>query len=306
MLCTLWVNCQISPSNMATTESNSRHNNRLSLILKPSPPLSAVSHGQPKPVFRRSASINYEGHSRDRPVKTQRQSLQLSPPTPPMHPLLSSPATPDRSLAFFPRARGGPGPLMSQQPQGKSHTSQPPHQRSRTTSAREKQAMESPKLKRLSPDLFLPTPAELRKHPRPLRDRRPAKHRASVDVTPAMGWIKSADGVRQKQVIASPTRTHKIGRASADNGVPDSEVRPDPVRPLSVPLPEKQRVMNVRRAKKMQQVRGGYGSDLFLYSRGLETLIPLRWIVGFRLRATVLPFPGYTRATSSERDYGRI
>ena len=193
--------------------------------------------------------IHKEG-PRPLPVKKLRQSLQPFPPTPAMHPLLSGPATSDFPLIVFSQTCSGSGPLMSQPTRGRPHPPHTPNSQSRTTSDREKQSTELPKSKRRSPDLFWPGPAEPQKHPRTLRSRGAMKHRASVDVTSGTGWIMSADGDGPKQVTASSNRplwTHKRGQASVGGGVWDREARLEP-------LPEKQRVMNVRRAKKMQQV----------------------------------------------------
>lgn len=246
--------------------TNSRNYKRLSLILAPSPPLSAVSHGKPRPVAPDSVPINHQEGSHPLPVKNPRQSLQTFSPAPTMHPLLSGPTTSDLPLIVFSQTCSGSGPLMSQPlPRGRSYTSHNLHPQSHTTSVREKQTTELPKPKCRSPDLFLPSAAEPKKHPRVLRNRRGVKHRASVDVTSATGWIMPADDDGTKQVATSPNRslwTHKRGQTSVGGGVWDREPSLSPVEPLQVPLPEKQRVMNVRRAKKMQQVRVDYNSGL--------------------------------------------
>lgn len=174
-----------------------------------------------------------------------------------MHPLLSGPATSDLPLIVFSQTCSGSGLLMSQQPQLRAHNLHTPLSRSRSTSDKEKETAELPKPKSRSSDLFFPSSAEPKIRPRTLRNRRAAKHRASVDVTSGMGWITSADGDGPKQVTTSSARslwTHKRGQTSLGGGVWDREARPDPLEPLLEPLPEKQRVMNVRRAKKMQQV----------------------------------------------------
>lgn len=247
---------------------NNRHYKRLSLILAPSPPLSAVSHGQPWPVPRDSVPINHQEGPRSLPVKSPRQSLQLPSPAPLMHPLLSGPATSDLPLIVFSQTCSGSGPLMLQPPQATPRTPHSPHLQPRTSSDREKHMTESPKPKRPSPDLFLPIPAEPRRSPRTLRNRRAVKHRASVDVTSAMGWIISADDDGPKQVTTSFNRSllaHRRGQASEGGAMWDREALFGPVGPLSEPLPEKQRIMNVRKAKKMQQVRAGYSSDPFFF-----------------------------------------
>jgi hypothetical protein len=244
--------------------SNNRDYNRLSLTLAPSPPLSVVSHVQPRTAPRDPVPISHQEGSQPLPVKSPRQSLQSFPPTPTMHPLFSGPAASDLPLIVFSETCIGPGSLVLQQPGGRPHASHSPRSQSRTTPDREKRTTELPKSKRRSPDLFSPTPAEPQKPPRTLRNRHAMKHRASVDVTSAMGWIMS-DGGGPKQVTAPYNRslwTHKRGLASVGGGVWDREARLDPVELLPEPLPEKQRAMNVRRAKKMQQVRVGYSSAL--------------------------------------------
>lgn len=255
---------------------NSRHYKRLSLILSPSPSLSAVSHGQSWPEPRDSMPISHQEGPRSLPVKTPRQSLQPCPPSPTMHPLLSGPSTSDLPLIVFSHTCSGSGPLMSQSLRRRPHAPHGPHSQSRIPSERDKQATGPPKPKRRSPDLFLPSSTGPRERPRTLRSRSAVKHRASIDVTSATGWIMSADGDGQKQVTASPNRpswTHKRGQASVGGGVWGREARLGSMEPLPEPLPEKQRVMNVRRAKKMQQVRFDYSSRLFFCYHGLEALI---------------------------------
>lgn len=148
---------------------------------------------------------------------------------------------------------------MPQPPRGRPHTSEGPRSRPRTTSNTEKKGTVLPKPKRLSSELFVSTPTDFKNNPRVLRNRRHAKHRASVDVTSATGWIASLDGVKPKQVPAPSNQSmwsRERGRASLDSDVWDREARFGSTNSPLDPLPEKQRVMNVRRAKKMQKVFG--------------------------------------------------
>lgn len=249
--------------------SDSRRRNRLALIPTPSPPLPVVSDSQPRSQSRDSASINEE-RSRPSLVKTLRRSLELFTPAPTMRPLLSGPVSSDLPLAVFSQNCSGSRPPMAYPPGGGRHSYGRPRSRPRTTSNKEKKGTALPKPKRPSPDLFVPTPTDLKNNSRTLRNRREVKHRASVDVTSATGWIASADGVKPKQVTAPSNRSvwsHKRGRASLDSNVWDREARFGSTNFPLDPLPEKQRVMNVRRAKKMQKVCVDYRFDLFSFSR---------------------------------------
>lgn len=260
------------PPNLAASMSNSR---RLTLILVPSPPLSAVSHALPRPPSRRSASISRrEGPQPSPVVKNQGRSLHPFPPTstPKMYPLLPGSTASDLPLIVFSHTRSGSGPLVSQLPRGRPNTTPSSRSRHRTPSDKGKQAAELPKPKQISPDLFLPTPVEHQKHSHTSRNRRAMKHRASVDVTSAMGWIRSTDGAESKQITEPSSRSlwaHKRGQASVGGGVWDRETRLGSANPLPEPLPERQRVMNVRRAKKMQQVRADAISDSFFHCSGM-------------------------------------
>ncbi|KAF9650748.1 hypothetical protein BDM02DRAFT_3127543 [Thelephora ganbajun] len=129
---------------------------------------------------------------------------------------------------------------------------------------RRTQVKEPPKPKRPSNDLFLPAQtlsSKYQKPPRTAQNWATQKRRASVDVTPTVDRIALAGGAEPKQVTVSRSQslwTHKRGSASVTDGLRDVETRLSRMNPLPEPLTEKQRVMNVRRAKKMQQV---FGSD---------------------------------------------
>jgi hypothetical protein len=230
-----------------------------------------------------------------------------------MHPLLPGSPTSDLPLIVFSQTRSGSGPLVSQLPRGRpNNTLRSSRSRHRTPFDKGKQAAELPKPKKISPDLFLPTPVEHQKRSHTSHNRRAMKHRASVDVTSGMGWIGSTDGAESKQITEPSSQSlwaHKRGQASVGGGVWDRETLLGSVNPLPEPLPERQRVMNVRRAKKMQQVRADTISDSFFHCSGMQTLIDLRCIAGFRLGATTVPFPDHadkTRFGGRGRRYGCI
>jgi len=87
------------------------------------------------------------------------------------------------------------------------------------------------------------------------------KRPASVDVTPTTDRIVVAGGVGPKQVPLSRSRSlwsHKDGPTAIGDDAPRE------ANPLREPLTEKQRVMNVRRARKMQQVRIDFSRPLFI------------------------------------------
>jgi len=212
-----------------------------------------------------------------------------------MNPLLSGSATSDLPLIVFRRASSRSGTPMSQTLQERpprtesSSTSHRPH---RATTNREKrfglslsvvqptfpalsstslprnqgkngriQVTGPPEPRRPSEESFLPIPPlspDIQRSPRAARSRATLKRRASVHVTSTLDQITLGNGVKPKQVTVSrsrSSRTHKEGLTAIGDDTSEEETRSSRVNPFPEPLAEKRRVMNVRRAKKMQQVR---------------------------------------------------
>lgn len=293
----------------ATTMANDQRRNRLSAILFPST-LFAKSHVRSLSVSSDSVQISHGEDSRPKRVKNQRRSLQLFS-FPPTSPLLSGPAATYRPLSAL-ETSGGLEPLMSHPPRERpprkrplcvenpstprsSHSSNRP---SNEGTRRRGQAMEPPRSRRPSVDSYLPTPAvspDLQSYPRTSRNR--LKRRASVNVIPTPNQITLVGSAEPKQLTVSRTRslrTSKNGLSTIRDDAQHEETYLRGVNPLPDALAEKQRVMNVRRARKMQQVRAGFSPELcFLYC-AFKILIELLCIVGFRFRAPPGAVPSHT------------
>lgn len=81
----------------------------------------------------------------------------------------------------------------------------------------------------------------------------------------------------------------------------DREDRLGPVEPLPEPLPEKQRAMNVRRAKKMQQVRIDYSFAVIAESRSLFTCNTLQ-VFGSELPSSLVQITQAAPVPEEEND----
>ena len=274
--------------------ADSRRRDRLSVILSPSPSLLALSHAQSRPASSVLVPISHNGGLRPSQVKGPRRSSQsqFSPSTPTMNPLLSGSASSD-----LPSGSVVLQPLRERPPHiGDVPTPHYPHSRRATTNRRKRaggslpaveptfpllsnirqptnegknrrlQVAESPKPRRSSEDSFLPIPAlspDLQRSPPASRNRTLEKRRASVDISSTFDRI--TDSAQPKQVTVSRSRslwTHREGLPTIGDDTLDEETRFGRANPLPEPLAEKQRVMNVRRAKKMQQVCVDFNSDL--------------------------------------------
>lgn len=244
--------------------SNTQRRNALSLILVPSPSLSALSDGQPRPPLQVSPSISNQER---RPVKSPRQLMYHLPAPPKMQPLLSGSASSDLPLIVFSQTSCGGQRPLSQLSGGRPHS-----RRSLLliTPDKEKQATEP---KRPPPVLFLPTPSGSQKHPRTSHNRSAVKHRARIDVTAAVGWVTSTDDVEQNQVVMPSNRSMRTREGKQVSAKDDAWDKGPRLSPFLDPPQEKQRAMNVRRAKEIHRVC--HNPDLLFYSHGLERLIQL-------------------------------
>lgn len=212
-------------------------------------------------------------------VKRQKRSshIFLFPPT-------ASPLLPGLTIlkvppSASPRISAEPIPPMSRPPRER-----PPRERSPRTensfphhSPRNvwRPTTEPPQPKRPSENTYSPTPVsshDIRGSPRIPRNRAVLKHRASVDVTPSLNRITLPGGVEPREVTVSRSqslRTNGKGLVTIAGGAQDGEIGLRGIQPLPEPLTEKQRVMNVRRARKMQQVCIDHSLDLEVF--------PLSW-----------------------------
>lgn len=124
------------------------------------------------------------------------------------------------------------------------------------------QLAEHPRSGRPPGNSFLPIPLSspiVQRTPRAARRLSPPP---SVDVAPILDRIT----LEPKQVTVSRShswRAHKRGRPTIGDDIPEEETGLSRVHSLPEPLAEKQRIMNVRRARKMQQVRADLDSYLF-------------------------------------------
>ena len=326
-------------SDLATTMVNSRRHNRLPLILAPSPPSSAVTHAQSRPLSSGSFTNSHKEGSQPIIDKSWRRSLRLLPSTSLMNPLLPGPTTSGLPIVASIRTTRGPEPFMYQLPpreEPRAGNFTPHH---RATSSWEKQAgltlsavesnylslastrqsshelgargprrvTEPPTPKRPSAELFVSTPAPTspnsQRFPHTSRNRAKLKRRSSADVTPTLDRITLSGGVEPKPITTPANRplwTYKTGPANVVGDEKDGEPL-SRVNTLPECLAEKKRVMNVRRAKKMQQVRADYSFGPHFFRRGLGILIHLLRITGFRLGATAGPFPDHTHGPDTGR-----
>jgi len=206
-------------------------------------------------------------------------SLLLPGPTPSGLPLIASstphyPYSRDRTTSNREKRLGwalsavGPTSLSHTSSTSLSHTST--NRPNNEGTSRRMRIVESPKPKRPSLDLFVPAPAlspNSQRAPCTSRNRAKLKRQVSVDVTSTMDRVTLAGGVKPKPVTTSGSRslwTHKKGSVTIGDDARDGEPRLGRFNTLPEPLAEKQRVMNVRRAKKMQQVRANFGHLFFL------------------------------------------
>ena len=119
---------------------------------------------------------------------------------------------------------------------------------------------EPPKPRWPSGESFLPIPSpspDTQRSPRATSNRARLRRGVSVNVT-TLNQITLGDGVKPKQVALSRSQslwTHKKGSTSIGDNTPEEGIPTCREKPLSGPQAEKRRVMNVRRAKKMQQVQ---------------------------------------------------
>lgn len=261
----------------ATTMANDQPRNRLSAILSPST-LFAKSHAKSLSVSSDSFPISYREDSQPRRVKNQRRSLQFFS-FPPTSPQPSGPAAPYQPLSASPTS-GGPEPTMSHPPRERPRRERPPprvessstlyssHSTRRPShegTRRRGQITEVPKPKRPSEDPHLPTPAaspDLQRYSDSSRNR--LKRPASVNVIPSPNQITLAGGVEPKQAAVSRSRslrTSRKGLPTIGDDAQNEETRLRGVNHLPDALAETQRVLNVRRARKMQQVRAGSSSE---------------------------------------------
>jgi len=253
--------------------TNNRPRDRLSAILSPSTNFTA-SHTKSRPIALNSIPFSHKEDTQPRRVKKHRQpSYPFSfPPT--TSPLLSGlTAMPSSAASWTP---GGSLPSMPQSPPVRPPRPENPYARSPHRTSRPSaegisgrgQVTELPDPKQPSEFSYPHTPGSPPHHRGSLRaprNRAMPQRRASVDVTPTLDRIVRAGGAEPKQVTLSRSRslwTHKDRPTiMRDDGLREAN-------PPREPLTEKQRVMNVRRARKMQQVRTDPSPDLYFLYRG--------------------------------------
>lgn len=110
-------------------------------------------------------------------------------------------------------------------------------------------------------DSFLPIPSSSFNVQRTPRAARKVKPQTRADVPPIL------DRITQQVTVSRSLswRTHKRGRSTTAVNTLEKETQLSRVNSLPEPVAEKQRIVNVRRARKMQQV------SVDLHYRGLET-----------------------------------
>ena len=274
---------------------NNRHRNRLSIILSPSTLLASHAKPSPispdpvpispKEGLRPGRVKSQRGSLRLLffPPTINQTTSDLPPPTSSrtsggLEPLMSQPprekppraqdssarhpsrsrhhTTPNRDKragCIFPAAEPTPPSLAT--------TSRPNNEGTR----RRGPVPEPTKPKQPSKDAYPPTPTsslDLQRSTRTPYKQATPKRRASVDVISAGDRIALTGSVEPKQATLLRSRslwTNRKGSVAIGDDRQDGETRLRGVNPLSEPLQkpmtEKQRAMNVRRAKKMQQVR---------------------------------------------------
>lgn len=261
--------------------TNNRPRDRLSAILSPSTNF-AASCTKSHPTALNSVPFSHKEDPQPRQVKRRRQPSYLFSFPPTTSPLLPGLSIMPPSATSW--TSGGLAPSMPQSPPQRPPRPENPyahrslHRTSRPSTEgtrRPGQVMELPDPKRSSEFSYPHTPEsppQYRGSLRPPRNRAMPQRRASVDVTPTLDRIVRAGGAEPKQVTLSRSRslwTHK----DRPTVIGDDSLRE--ANPPREPLTERQRVMNVRRARKMQQVRTDPSSDLCFLYRGPKILIEL-------------------------------
>lgn len=273
---------------------NGQRGNRLSLIISPSPSLLALSHTQRPPRSLDSVPIDPKNSRSKQVAKQRRLLPPFpSPPTmnPLLSgtatsdlPLIIFARTPGRLGPPVPRP-----PREAPPPTGNPPFAHHLRQRRRTPPNGGRRAgprlpvgepafpslssvnvsnnegtkgrmevTETPQLKRPSRESSLPIQApttNLEGSSRVARNRTTPKRHLSVDATSSLDQI-TLTGVQPKPVPPSRSQSLRArggGAPITGDGAPE-ETSPRQVNYLPEPLAEKKRVMNVRRAKKMQQV----------------------------------------------------
>ena len=257
--------------------ANNRSHGRLSTILSPSTFFSP-SHTESRPTLPDAIPFSHKGGSRWRRVKSRGRSLHFFPsPLAVTNPLLPGPTASVPPLSASSRTSGGSDSSMS-----RPRRERPSHSETFSTVSRSSlgttrpegagrrgQVTDTPKPKPPSEDSYSPTPVlspALQKLPRSSRNRATLKRRASANAIHPLNRTSPTDGVEPRRATVSRSRSlwnSRKGLAAIGRDAQDGEYLP--VNPLRGPLAEKQRVINVRRAKKMQQVRVGLRSLPFIF-----------------------------------------
>ena len=199
-----------------------------------------------------------------------------------------------RSLQFFSFPPASPtreGPSLAENP-STPHSSHSASRPSDEGTGRLERVTEPPEFKRLSEDSRLATPVsspDLRRYSHTSPPRNRLKRRARINVVSNSNEVMPPGDVEPEQAAVSRSQSLRAGKkrlATIGGGAQDEETVSRRVDPLPEALSEKQRVMNVRRARKMQQVCADSNPNPCFYYRESEVLIELLSITGLRLRTT--------------------